>query len=58
MLDTVPCDNSNEQRLPSLKYIRLMFSNRTGTSVDDGARKSINWPDQWQSDKLGTENQI
>ena len=28
------------------------FSNRTGTSVDDGARKSNNWLDQWQSGKL------
>ena len=24
------------------------FSNRTGTSVDDGARKLNNWLDQWQ----------
>ena len=30
------------------------FSNRTGTSVDDGARKSNNWLNQWQSGKLGT----
>ena len=30
------------------------FSNRTGTSVDNGARKSNNWLDQWQSGKLGT----
>ena len=32
----------------------LLFSNRTGTSVDNGARKSNNWLDRWQSDKLGT----
>ena len=30
------------------------FSNRTETSVDDGARKSSTWLDQWQIDKLGT----
>ena len=30
------------------------FNNKTGTSVDDGARKSNNWFDQWQSGKLGT----
>ena len=30
------------------------FSNKTGTSVDDGARKSNNWFDQRQSGKLGT----
>ena len=34
------------------------FSNRTGTSVDDGARKSNNWLDQWQSDKLGTGSRV
>ena len=31
------------------------FSNRTGTSVDDGARKSNNWLDQWQSGKLAAK---
>ena len=34
------------------------FSNRTGTSVDDGARKSKNWLDQWQSDKVGTGSRV
>ena len=34
------------------------LANRTGTSVDDGARKSNNWLDQWQSDKLGTGSQV
>ena len=34
------------------------FSYRTGTSVDDSARKSNNWPDQWQSDKLGTGSRV
>ena len=29
-----------------------------GTSVDDGAHKSNNWLDQWQSGKLGTGNRI
>ena len=29
-----------------------LFSNRTGTSVDDGARKSNTWLDQWQSGKI------
>ena len=35
-------------------YILGWFSNRAGTSVDDGARKSNNWLDQWQSGKLNT----
>ena len=30
------------------------FSNRTGTSFDDGALKSNIWFDQWLSDKLDT----
>ena len=32
-------------------YITLLgwFSNKTGTSVDDGARKLNKWLDQWQS---------
>ena len=34
------------------------FSNRTGTSVDDGARKSNDWIDQWQRDKLDTGSQV
>ena len=34
------------------------FSNRTGTSVDDGARKSNNWLDQWQSGKSDTESRV
>ena len=29
-----------------------------GTSVDDGARKSNNWIDQWSSDKLGTGSRV
>ena len=34
------------------------FSNRTGTSVDDGARKSNNWLNQWLSGKLGTGSRV
>ena len=34
------------------------FSNRTGTSVDDGARKSNNWLDQWQNGKLSTGSRV
>ena len=34
------------------------FSNRTGTPVDDGARKSNNRLDQWQRDKLGTRSRV
>ena len=34
------------------------FGNRTGTSVDDGGRRSNNWLDQWQSDKLGTRSRV
>ena len=32
------------------------FSNWTGTSVDNGPRKSNNWLDQWLSGKLDTES--
>jgi len=35
-----------------------LFSNRTGTSVDDGARRSNNCLDQWQSGKLGTRSRL
>ena len=34
------------------------FSNRTGASVDDGARKSNNWLDQWLSGKLCTGSRV
>ena len=34
------------------------LSKRTGTSIDDGARKSNNWPDQWRSGKLGTRSRV
>ena len=34
------------------------LSNRTGTSVVDGARKSNNWLDQWQRGKLRTGNRV
>ena len=34
------------------------FSNRTGTSVDDGARKSNNWLDKWHSGKWGTGSRV
>ena len=33
-------------------------SNRTGTSVDDDARKSNNWLDQSQSSKLSTGSRV
>ena len=35
-----------------------VFSNRTGKSIDDCTRKSNNWLDQWQSDKLGTGSRV
>ena len=34
------------------------FSKRTGTSVDDGARKSNNWVGQWLCGKLGTGSRV
>ena len=34
------------------------FSNRTGTSVDDGARKWNKWLDQLQHGKLGTRSRV
>ena len=33
-------------------------SHRAGTSVDDDARKSNNWLDQWQNSKLGTGSRV
>ena len=35
-----------------------LFSNRTGTSVDDGARNSNNWLDQWKNGKLSTGSRV
>ena len=34
------------------------FSNRMEMLVDDSARKSNNWLDQWQSGKLGTGSRV
>ena len=39
----------------NVKQWQSWFSNRMGTSVDDGACKSNNWLDQWQSGKLATK---
>ena len=36
----------------------LSTLNRTGTSVDDDARKSNNWLDQSQSSKLNTGSRV
>ena len=41
-----------------LKWPIGWFSNRTGTSVNDGARQLNNWLDQWQSGKLGTGSSV
>ena len=35
-----------------------VFSNRTGKSIDDYKRKSNNWLDQWQSDKLSAGSRV
>ena len=42
----------------SVNALPKRFCNRTGTSVDDGARKSNNWLDQWQSGKLSTGSRV
>ena len=42
----------------TLIWILGWFSNRTGMSVDYGARKSNNWLDKWHSGKLGTGRYI
>ena len=34
------------------------FNNRTGTSIDNCARKLNNWLDQWQSSKLDTRSSV
>ena len=56
---------SDRKREEVVKYLTTVtadilgwFSNRAGTSVDDGACKSNNWLDQLQSGKLGTESSI
>ena len=53
--------DNNAQMLDTLLTIGW-FSNRTGASVDDGARRSKNWLDhwldQWQSGKLGTGSRV
>ena len=56
-------DNSSFQvpRVLNSSIGRLIvgwFSKRTGASVDDGARKSNNWLDQWQSGKLSTGSRV
>ena len=48
--------NCNSSR--ALWLLIRWFSNRTGTSVDDGARKSNNWLDRWLSGKLGTGGRV
>ena len=48
--------NNNVKQFPF--DILGWFSNRTGTSVDDGARKSNNWLDQLQSGKLSTGSRV
>ena len=40
--------------ITGVRLLLSWFSNRMGTSVDDGARKSNKKLDQWQSGKLGT----
>ena len=42
----------------SKRSLLKLPNNRTGTSVDDGARKSNNWLDQWLSGKLGTGSRV
>ena len=43
---------ANFARCLCLSLSKGWFSYRKGTSVDEGARKSINWLEQWQSDKF------
>ena len=38
--------------------IMAWFSKRKEISVEDSARKSNNWLDQWQSGKLGTGSRV
>ena len=40
-----------------IPYNRLIQQQNV-TSVDDGARKSKNWLDEWQSGKLGTGSRV
>ena len=42
----------------SIDLPATFVANRTGTSIDDGARKSNSWLDQWQSGKLGTGSRV
>jgi len=49
---------TNTYRQPAQLFVIRLISNRTGTSVDDGARKSNNWLDQWQGGKLDIESRV
>ena len=48
----------NKEVLPPRARHLGRFNKRAGTSVDDCARKSNNWLDQWQSGKLGTGRRV
>ena len=56
----VPCYLSHLLLLLNLSFACTIgwFSNRTGTSVDDGMHKLNNWLDQWQSGKLGSGSHV
>ena len=59
--ETSPCNvfiNTNCNSSRALWLLVGWFSYRTGTSVDDGVRKSTNWLDQWLSGKVGTGSRV
>ena len=52
--ETVLTACNNDVKLSETRTVH----DRTGTSVDDSARKSNNRLDQWQSGKLGTGSRV
>ena len=55
-----PWETSQASELFKADLILILgwFSNKMGMAVENGTCKSNNWPDQWQSGKLGTESHV
>ena len=47
-----------EPPIKGIENILGSLSNRKATSIDDGARRSNNWLNQWQRGKLGTGSRV
>ena len=56
----VPCFGAVSNPIRPVAEVNrlIIFSNTTGTSVNDGTRKLNIWLDQWQSGKLGIRSRV